>query len=63
MKYTFQCPACSKALEVDAVDEEDAVNKLMEAGKEHGGEVHKDMNTPPEEMLNLVKTNMKQSSE
>ena len=61
MKYTFQCPACSKVMEVDAMDEQDAVNKIMVAGKEHGDEAHKDMDTNPDEMLNLVKTNMKKA--
>jgi len=32
MKYSFNCPACSKKMEVDAANDNEAVDKLMEAG-------------------------------
>jgi len=30
MTYTFQCPACSKKIEVETDNDEDAVNKIEE---------------------------------
>lgn len=33
MVYAFACPApCSRVIKVDASDDDDAVNKIMEAG-------------------------------
>lgn len=61
MTYTFNCPACGHKLEVEADNDEEAVGKLMEAGKAHGEEAHADMGTDPAEMENLVRTQMQKS--
>ena len=61
MTYSFQCPACLKKLEVEADGDDDAVNKIMVAGKEHGEEVHPDMKTDPAEMEKMVRDQMQKS--
>lgn len=58
MQYTFQCPACPKKIEVDADSDQEAIDKIMVAGKEHGDEAHPDMKTDPEEMKKMVEEQM-----
>jgi hypothetical protein len=61
MKYSFQCPApCSKEIKVDAVSDDEAINKLMTAGKVHAKEAHPNMPAMSEQqMKDMVKAGMK----
>ena len=60
MKYSFSCPApCNYKINVDAPSDDDAINKIMAAGKVHAKEAHPDM--PPmtdEQMKGMVRTAM-----
>jgi predicted small metal-binding protein len=41
VKYSFKCPApCNQEIKVDAQNDDEAVNKLMTAGKAHAKEAH-----------------------
>jgi predicted small metal-binding protein len=61
MKYSFKCPApCNKEIKVDAVTDDEAINKLMAAGKVHAKEAHPNM--PPmseKQMKDMLKAGMK----
>ena len=61
MKYSFKCPApCNKELNVDALTDDEAINKLMAAGKGHAKEAHPNM--PPmseQQMKDMLKAGMK----
>lgn len=61
-KYTFTCEQCSPAVNftVEAENEDEAVEKLMEETKGHVGEKHPDMaNASPEEAKNMIKSSLK----
>jgi len=61
MEYSFQCPEpCSKEIKVDALTDDEAINKLVAAGKVHAGEAHPDM--PPmseQQWKDMMKAGMK----
>ena len=61
MKYSFTCPApCNHEMKVDAQNDDEAMNKLIAAGKVHVKEKHPDM--PPmseQEMKDKLKAGMK----
>jgi hypothetical protein len=61
VKYSFKCPApCNEEIKVDAENDDDAVKKLMVAGKAHIKAAHPDM--PPmtdEQMKSMLKAAMK----
>lgn len=65
MKYSFTCPADGFMTTVEAQNDDEAVQMIMEAGKKHMAdpvymEGHK--NAPPladEEMAQMVRTGMK----
>ena len=61
MKYSFKCPApCNQELKVDAQNDDEAMKKLMEAGKVHVKAAHPNM--PPkseQEMKDMLKAGMK----
>jgi hypothetical protein len=61
MKYSFKCPApCNHEIKVDAQNDEEAMNKLMAAGKVHAKEKHSDMPAMSEQqMKDMLKTGMK----
>lgn len=60
MKYTFKCPACVHVLDVEANNDDSAVDKLMAAGGEHMKENHPDMPSDPN-MPNMVREQMQKS--
>ena len=60
MTYSFQCQ-CEKTLTVDAANDDEALEKLMDVGPAHMAEAHPD--APPmsdEEMKNMLRSGMKQ---
>jgi hypothetical protein len=61
MTYSFTCPApCNYEVKVDALNDDEAINKLMAAGKVHAKAVHPDM--PPmseQQMKDMLKSGMK----
>ena len=61
MKYSFTCPApCNYEVKVDARNDDEAMNKLMAAGKVHASEAHH--NRPPiseQQMKDMLKAGMK----
>jgi hypothetical protein len=61
VKYSFKCPApCNEEIEVDAQNDNEAIEKLMTAGKAHAKKAHPNM--PPmtdEQMKTMLKANMK----
>jgi predicted small metal-binding protein len=61
MKYSFKCPApCNYELKVDAQNDDEAMTKLMAAGKVHVKEAHADKPPIPEkEMKDMLKKGMK----
>ena len=60
MKYTFKCPACGHVLDVEADNDNGAVDKLMAAGGEHMKETHPDMPADPN-MPNMVREQMQKN--
>lgn len=63
MTYSFSCPApdCGQTMTVQAQSEEEAIDKLMMMGAEHGKEVHPDMpQQSHEEAHAMVRNGMKQ---
>lgn len=60
MKYSFNCPAGDKVLTVDAKNDDEAMKKLMEAGKMHMKEAHADMPAMSDEkMKKTMRSEMK----
>lgn len=60
MKYSFKCPACEHVITVDAMSDEEAVNKIMQEGASHMKTVHPDMPvTPDDQMKQMVQSQMK----
>jgi predicted small metal-binding protein len=61
MQYAFTCPApCNHEMKVDAQNDDEAINKLMTAGKAHAKEAHPNM--PPmtdAQIKNMLKAGMK----
>jgi len=60
MEYSFKCPApCNHEIKVDAPNDDQAITKLMAAGKVHAEEKHPDM--PPmsdQEIRDMLKVGM-----
>jgi hypothetical protein len=61
MNYSFKCPApCNQELKVYAQNDDEAMGKLMAAGKVHIKEVHPNMPPMPEQqMKDMLKKGMK----
>jgi hypothetical protein len=60
VKYTLACPANDGFVsEVEANSDEEAVDKLIEAGKEHAATKHAGMVMPLEQVKALVMAGMK----
>jgi len=61
MNYSMTCPnPCNQVIRVDAQNDDEAINKLMEAGKEHLKAKHPEMPPMPEaHMISMLKANMK----
>ena len=61
MKYSFTCPApCNYEVKVDARDDDEAISKLMAAGKVHAKTPIPNM--PPmseQQMKDMLKSGMK----
>ncbi|MDI6857999.1 MAG: hypothetical protein QME71_06760 [Dehalococcoidia bacterium] len=63
MKYSFTCPACGHPLTVEAQNDEDAVERLMERGESHMLEMHPESsNVSEEEMRGMVRSQMRKAS-
>jgi hypothetical protein len=63
MQYSFKCPApCNYEIKVDAQNDDEAVNKLMAAGKVHVKDAHANMPPMPEQkMKDMFKAGMKKA--
>jgi predicted aldo/keto reductase-like oxidoreductase len=61
MKYSFKCPApCNHQIKVDAQNDNEAVDKIMAAGKVHAKAAHPDMPQRSEkQMKDMLKAGMK----
>lgn len=61
MKYAFTCPApgCGHTMEVEAVSEDEALQKLLAEGGKHQQTTHPDMNLDPEKAVAMVRVGMK----
>jgi len=61
MKYSLTCPApCNHAINVDAQSDEEAIGKIVEAGKIHAKEAHPDMlSMTDDQMKGLVRSEMR----
>jgi hypothetical protein len=61
MNYSMTCPSpCNQVMKVDAKNDDEAISKLMVAGKAHMKESHPKM--PPmsdEQMKSMLKAGMK----
>lgn len=58
MKYAMTC-TCGQTLTVDAADQEEAVQNMMEAGKVHAVEVHPSENIPADQVEKNIRATMK----
>jgi hypothetical protein len=64
MKYSLTCPLCGHVISVDAVDDKEAVDKLLKTAMDHGHEKHPEMaSMPAEELRKMVETGMKKGVE
>jgi predicted small metal-binding protein len=61
MKYSFTCAApCNYEIKVDAQTDDEAMTKIIAAGKVHIKEAHPDMPPMPEQqMKDMLKAGMK----
>ena len=61
MKYSFKCPApCNYEIKVDAQNDDEAIGKMMAAGKVHVKDAHADKPPMPEQqMKDMLKKGMK----
>jgi hypothetical protein len=61
MKYSFTCPApCNYEIKIDAMGDDEAVNKIMAEGVKHAKKDHPDMPPMTEgEMKTMIRTGMK----
>lgn len=63
MKYSFTCPACGYPLSAEAMNDDEAVDLLMERGKAHMQEMHREgFNVSDEQMRGMVRSQMKKAS-
>ncbi len=63
MEYSIQCPApCNFEIKVEANNDDEAVEKIMQAGAAHKNGAHSDMKMSEEQMRSMVRANMKKSS-
>lgn len=58
MKYSYNCPAGDKMIEVEAMTDDEAVEKIMEEAKKHKMEVHPEMEGTDEEMEKMIREGM-----
>ena len=60
MEYSCQCPPpCTYEIKVEANNDDEAVEKIMQAGAAHVKEAHSDMKISEEQMRSMVRSNMK----
>lgn len=60
MKYSFKCPACEHMITVDAMSDDEAVNKIMQEGASHMKTTHPELPpTPDDQMRQMVQSQMK----
>ncbi len=61
MQYSFKCPSpCNHEITVESKDDEEAMRKIMAAGRVHAAKAHPDM--PPmteQQMKDVLKAGMK----
>lgn len=58
MKYSMTCE-CGHTMTVDAMDDANAKQQMMDMGKKHVQEVHPDMNMSDADMEKMVQDGMK----
>jgi hypothetical protein len=60
MEYFLKCPSpCNYEIKVEANSDDEAVDKIMQAGLAHKNEAHSDMKISDEQMRIMVRSNMK----
>jgi predicted small metal-binding protein len=60
MKYSCQCPPpCNYEIKVEANNDDEAVEKIMQAGAVHIKEAHSDVKMSEAQMRSMVRSNMK----
>ena len=60
MEYSLQCPSpCNYEIKVEANSDDEAVEKIMQAGATHKNEAHCDMQISEEQMRSMVRSSMK----
>ena len=61
MRYLFKCPgACNYALMINAQNDDEAVDRIIETGEVHRKETHPDIPSMTREQLrNIVRSGMK----
>jgi predicted small metal-binding protein len=60
MKYSCQCPPpCNYEIKVEANNDDEAVEKIMQAGAAHIKEAHSDVKMSEAQMRSMVRSNLK----
>ena len=54
-----KCPLCGQAMTVDVEQEAEAIEIILEEGKKHVQEAHKDLPLDEAMLKQLIQTNMK----
>lgn len=64
MKYSITCPPpCNHTIRVDARNDDEAIKKIMEEGKEHVKRSHPDEASMSDaELSKMVRANMKKAA-
>ena len=64
MKYSFTCPACNQSVTVDAETDQEAIEKIIEEGKDHAAKVHPELGPLSEDQMRaFVQVGLKKHEE
>lgn len=61
MTYEMKCPLCGQAMTVDVEAEAEAVEIILEEGKKHVQEAHKDLPMDEGMLKQLIQSNIKKT--
>jgi hypothetical protein len=59
MAYEMKCPLCGQEMSVDVASEAEAIAIILEEGKKHVQEVHKDLPLDEDMLKQLIQSNLK----
>ncbi|MGD2295007.1 MAG: hypothetical protein PVF22_04140 [Candidatus Aminicenantes bacterium] len=59
MAYEMKCPLCGQTMSVEVEAEAEAVDIILEEGKKHVQEAHKDLPMDEAMLKQLIQTNIK----